>query len=219
MKFEKLAQSVKENRDKYGHTNGEIVHYARALEPGYDPNNVTLNDCEKLYDFLNIWGKCRLERKPSALLPRIQKISAWLKPMRQLRIENVNLDLIIEVNQEKVTLGHTIHYVFDELSDISHFGPVPASKTLHAIAPSFFVMWDNSIAGKYNCRLRGFDYAFKFLPQMKLEIDECILDVMTRQTMKRDEAIDYILAYGYSIWKRRRSIAKLVDEFNWMNRS
>lgn len=220
MKFVELAESVKGNHDNYGHTPGEIIHYARVLNPGYDLDNLTLNDCEKIYDFLNTWGRCRLKRNPSALFERLQKVTAWLNPMRHLRIENinVNLDLIIGVVQENMTLGHATHYVFDELADIPSFGPVPASKTLHAIAPSFFVMWDNSIARDYDCRLRGFDYAFKFLPRIKQEIDECIQDVMTRQKVERDRAVDYIVGYGQSIWQTRRTIAKLVDEFNWMNR-
>jgi hypothetical protein len=218
MKFKHLAKSITKTHKGYSDTLGERMHYPRVLEPGYDINKITLDDCERIFDFLNIWGKCRIKRNSSALLGRLKKTTAWIEPLRRIRIENCELDFIISVHRENLTLGHTIHYVFDELADIPDFGPVPASKTLHAIAPSFFIMWDNAIAKNYGCKLRGFDYAYKFLPKMKLEINECIQDVMSLKMIKREEAINYIMQYGNSIWRQRRPISKLVDEYNWINK-
>jgi hypothetical protein len=218
MRFDDLIQSTKKMRDKYGNTLGEKIHYPRVLVPGYDIHNITLDNCDRIFDFLNVWGRCRITRNSYALFERLKKTTAWIEPLWRVRIEDCDMDSIISVHRENLTLGHAVHYIFDELADIPDFGPVPASKTLHAIAPSFFIMWDNAIAKHYGCKLRGFDYAFKFLPKMKLEIDECIQDVMRLNTINKDKAIDYIVQSGNTIWRQRRPIAKLVDEFNWLNR-
>jgi hypothetical protein len=216
VKFQQLIDAVQECQCTYG--GGPGVHqYQTATSPGHiNWAKISNQDSSKILDFLNTWGRCRLRR---ALIPNLTscliKIVPFLKSVQPLNLEDAQLDSLVEVGRERLTISRVIHWSFDELMNVQGFGPVPASKTLHIVAPDLFVMWDNAICQHYRMRPCAYDYTFKFLPKMKAELDEAVHDV-TQAGCSRREAIERIRQQGQRIWGFRESIAKLVDEYNWM---
>ncbi|HEY4843479.1 MAG TPA: hypothetical protein VIH78_16040 [Terriglobales bacterium] len=75
----------------------------------------------------------------------------------------------------------------------SEAAPVAAAKTLHALCPHFFPLWDDAIADRYHCDHDAFGYA-KFCRLMK----EFAAVIKPYLSMPDD-----------------RSVLKRVDEFNW----
>lgn len=216
MKFDELMQAVRQNHDAFGTSSGES-EYANVIEPNHIRwDALLLDDSGAILDFLNGWGRCRLNRGlATSLLQGLMKVATFAKPIRNLRIEETVLAGVVETGSERLSMQRVAHCAFDELANIAGFGPVPASKTLHVLAPGFFVMWDNAISKTFGCRLCGYDYAFKFLPQMQIEIGECVADLMKSRALNRDQSLQHIRDEGARIWGESRTIAKLVDEYNW----
>jgi len=87
-----------------------------------------------------------------------------------------------------------------------------ASKILHTIIPNFFVMWDKRIRDEtVQGGVRGAVYAFYFLPKMQGELKEAIETCMEDRRLTREDAIKYICEKCDG-----KTLAKLVDEFNYM---
>lgn len=216
MRFQQLMSAVQQCHRRFSGQPGEN-EYRKVMTPGYiNWGNVSYQDGDKVFDFLNIWGRCRLDRRlVQALVDGLTKIVPFLKPVQFLNLEDAQLDSLVQVGGECLTIFRIIHWSFDELMNVQGFGPVPASKTLHIIAPGIFVMWDNAICKYYGMRLRAYDYAFRFLPKMQAEAEEAIQDVM-QGGCDRQAAIALVHQQGQQIWGFYKSIAKLIDEYNWI---
>lgn len=216
MKFTDLMSAVQQNHDEFGTFLGES-QYANVIEPNHIRwDNLSLDDCGIILDFLNGWGKCRLNRDlAESLLHNLKRMASFAEPIRNLRIEDTSLEEVVQTGRERLIIQRVAHCAFDELANIKGFGPVPASKTLHVLAPGFFVMWDNAVSETFGCHLCGYDYAFRFLPQMQAEIAECVADLMGSRGLNKNQSLQHIRDEGASIWRESRTIAKLVDEYNW----
>ena len=193
MKFDELMQAVQQNHDAFGTSSGKS-EYANIIEPNHIRwDDLSLDDSGTMLDFLNGWGRCRLNRGlAGSLLHGLLTVAAFAKPLRNLRIEDSVLAGLVETGPERLSIQRVAHCAFDELANIAGFGPVPASKTLHVLAPGFFVMWDNAISKTFGCRLCGYDYAFKFLPQMQTEIAECVADLMKSRELDKSQSLQHI---------------------------
>jgi len=216
MKIDELKRAVQENQCAFGMSPG-VLEYTRIMEPNYIRwDNLSLDDANKVLDFLNKWGRCRLSHElAGSLLPSLQTMAMFVKPILNKRIEDTTLKEVVRIGRECLMVQRVAHCAFDELASIAGFGPVPASKTLHVLVPGFFIMWDNAISRRYGCRLQGYDYAFKFLPRMQAEIEECVADLKVRLGLNRSQSLKYIRDEGERIWGESRTVAKLVDEYNW----
>ena len=73
------------------------------------------------------------------------------------------------------------------------------------------------IALKFGCYdLDGYSYATVFLPAMKRELDELILDAISEGLCgDKSEAFEYIRTPG----KYKRGIPKVLDEYNYFRYS
>jgi hypothetical protein len=216
MKFDELKRAVQENHDAFGTSPGAL-EYASVMDPNHIRwDNLSLDDANKVLDFLNKWGRCRLSHElAGSLLRSLQTVAMFVKPILNKRIEDTILKEVVRTGRERLTVQRIAHCAFDELASIAGFGPVPASKTLHVLVPGFFVMWDNAISRRYGCRLRGYDYAFKFLPRMQAEIEECVADLKVSLGLNESQSLEYIRDEGARILGESRTVAKLVDEYNW----
>ncbi|HML03429.1 MAG TPA: hypothetical protein VK487_08665 [Candidatus Bathyarchaeia archaeon] len=156
--------------------------------------------------------------KPQNLLDIYKEIRPFLIELGNLKLEEVNFDQVIRLgDSESMTLRPVFHFVFDTLSNIRGFGPVPASKTLHLVAPSLFVMWDRPICKElYDLRLNGYCYAYKFIPKMKEELEEAIESCMQERACSRTDAVKWLYEEIERIHHTRRTLAKAIDECNWI---
>jgi hypothetical protein len=81
-------------------------------------------------------------------------------------------------------------------------------------------MWDNSICfevyEKLNMKLNGYSYAYIFMPRMKQKLEEAIDSCMKAKGLSRIDAIQWLLSEIEKTHKTSRSLAKALDEYNWL---
>ncbi|MGD0995429.1 MAG: hypothetical protein ABR909_07900 [Candidatus Bathyarchaeia archaeon] len=218
--YKKLLNGVKTfEKENPSNTPSEQI-YMNSITPNYiDWTNLQNDSAKKVFKFLNVWG-CRMKCKPQDLIARYQEVAPLFSKLSNLKLEDVNLDQLIKCNSETLTLQRSMHSVFDSLSNIKGYGPVPASKTLHIACPSLLVMWDNSICfevyEKLNMKLNGYSYAYIFMPRMKQKLEEAIDSCMKAKGLSRIDAIQWLLSEIEKTHKTSRSLAKALDEYNWL---
>ncbi|MYC07180.1 MAG: hypothetical protein F4X57_08420 [Chloroflexi bacterium] len=91
------------------------------------------------------------------------------------------------------------------------FSSTAASKILHAINPSLFIMWDDAIRGGYGLGsdTKGKGYAYRFLPRMQRLAEFAIRQVVENEGHSREDAISSLVSCG-------NSLAKVLDEYNYV---
>lgn len=172
---------------------------------------------EVIRGFLNPW-KCRLPNtveRANAIKTTYKEALFYLRALSDETLQDIGFDEIKQVDDQKINHSQIIHHLFSRFSGMcDEFRPVPASKLLHMIRPALFVMWDQDIGReKYGMKLSAYNYAYKFMPLMKKEANEAIDIYMKERVCDRDTAIREIMATCYG-----KTLAKLVDEYNWINK-
>jgi len=167
--------------------------------------DLPIDEIRKLFNFIRSWD--RFFQGDAELFKEIYaEVFSTLQKLKDERIEDTNFaeELKIEVRD-----------VFDKVANctlIDRYESTDASKILHTILPNFFVMWDDCIKeGVMQGRDNGAAYAFYFLPRMQLELREAIETCMKEREMNRVDAVRYV---GEKC--DRKTLAKLVDEYNYM---
>jgi hypothetical protein len=164
----------------------------------------------KIYTFMNRW----FSRVPFSKAPDLctKFVETWdvLSRLSNLSLEDVSMQAPISVGDEYLVLAHAIQQCFDALEVT--IGSTPASKALHVTAPGLFVMWDKAIAVALAKGRSGYHYATVFMPAMKERLEEVLTSYMDDRHCDRKEAIIAIRAQR----KRKYSLAKMLDEFNWV---
>ena len=126
----------------------------------------------------------------------LEKVEGFLKTFQNLTLEDADL------GDEK--LVKSVDVVFNEVTKVC--GRTGASKALHLLAPSFFVMWDEKIRGFYNVT----SY-IDFSRRMKDELNEA-LDLYCRDfQVDRDRAKEDIKAKCDG-----KPLTKIIDEYNFL---
>ena len=217
MDYRDLLNEVKKYESRFTSNFPTERLYDNCISPNYfNWKSLEESDTKKIFEFLNKWGRCRMKSRPLDLLIEYRKIATFSNELRNLRLEEVDLDQIITVGNESLTLKRVIHLVFDAISNIQGFGAVPASKTLHLVSPSLIVMWDNAIClDLYHLKLNGYSYAYKFMPKMKEELEGAINTCMEKEGLARAQAIKWLLDEIENICGTQRSLVKAIDEYNW----
>lgn len=217
MRYRDLIYYVRKYHERFGEK-GETEIYPKSVSPNYiNWDNMQSSDLDRVFYFLNVWGNCRLKCTKDEFLRGYSRAYLLLKPFKNLILEYFNdFEQLIDIETEHIKAKRIINLAYDELMDIRGFGPVPTSKMFHLLAPSFFVMWDNAISKMYKLRLNGYNYANMFLPKMQKEIEEAIKDFMEINGLERGAAINSIYDELREICGSSRSLAKSIDEFNWM---
>lgn len=176
----------------------------------------------KVIKFLNQWN-CRL---PSTHFNEIAEgikqaaigMKSFLDSIEKETLQDFNFALLRKVEGETMDGYECLQSIFDEFCSIGYkFRWVAASKTLHMVLPELFVMWDNPICEKLGLALSAESYAGTFLPLMKKEANEAINTYMQEHSnCIRQVAVDSIVEECKLITGYKKSLAKLVDEYNWL---
>lgn len=109
----------------------------------------------------------------------------------------------------------TISMIFDRIARCcrgQRYESTDASKLLHGIIPSLFIMWDikikeNLVGGRRDARC----YAYEFLPNMQISARHILESYIS------DKGGDYEGASKQiSLMSHNYTLAKLIDEFNYL---
>jgi hypothetical protein len=218
MRYESLINGVRKFHEKFGKTKGERKVYPKSIAPSYiNWDNIQDTDVKRIFSFLNRWGQCRLKCSHENFIEGYKKVAYLLKPFRRMKLEYfTDFDQLLDIQNERIDVKKVIHCAFDGLMNIRGFGPVSTSKTLHLVAPGFFVMWDKEICQSYCLRLNGYYYANHFMPKMREELEEAINDLMKNRRLDREGAIQHIYRETQRIHGMNKTLAKSIDEFCWV---
>jgi len=169
----------------------EDSNYMRALETG-NPHDVR--------SFLKSWNP-RVDFNFDQLTNLIMKKTECINKIRYLFLHNVDLwNISIDVK--------SLFCSFDEV--VKHTG---ASKALHVLSSSLFILWDDRIRKGYGCFHNAEGY-FNFLIRMQWELREVLKTYRCDFSCNSDdEAIDQICQKLYEGGKM--PITKLLDEYNY----
>jgi hypothetical protein len=175
----------------------------------------------KAIRFLNEWA-CRLDSTDfSEIAEGMRQAFSEVSPLIAL-IENETIE-DINFRTKKIIRGkeydhfEIIRSIFAEFCGIGYrFRWVATSKTLHQILPKLFVMWDNPISQKLGMDLTTSSYVHDFLPRMQKEANEAIETCMEDQGCGRNVAVRTILEQCRALCGYEKTLAKLVDEYNWI---
>jgi hypothetical protein len=180
-----------------------MLELARSRLP--DPDEVM-----KIYTFMNRW----FSRVPFSKAPDFCKQFAakWniLSKLSNLSLEDASMETPIRIGDETLVLTRAMQDCFDAID--ATIGSTPASKALHVAAPGLFVMWDKAIAVAISKGRSGYHYANIFMPAMREHLEEVITSYMNEKRCDRSEAIRGI----QSLRGRKYTLAKMIDEFNWV---
>ena len=119
-----------------------------------------------ILDFLNKW-QCRLSYSfVPVLTTSLIETEPLLKPLRTLKIEDLNLHNNFPYNNNEIELLNSIKDVFDKISNTSieiknsnrTIGSTATSKLLHMAVPDLFVMWESDIRKYYGYFANGSGY-------------------------------------------------------------
>lgn len=149
--------------------------------------------------FLELWGvrQSAIKLNPQELCRKIIEFKPILNELETSLIYT-------NLNEVKTK----IEYAFESFSSIKYVGPTSASKILHLLKPSFFVMWDRAIAKYYECDMTMEGY-FNFLTEMKDAINTLLKQYSEKYlNEKPEEALSR--KYG------GKPLTKLIDEYNWL---
>jgi hypothetical protein len=157
--------------------------------------------------FLNKW-KCRLPYEcASELAKAMQRVEPLLKPLRNFKIESVDLLASISVEGKMLRILELIEEVFDAIQQVKAgrrtVGFTATSKILHMTIPEFFVMCDEKIRKAYGCEGNAAGYG-NFMIRMNL----LARDLLAQANGNKD------MILSCSKWKGR-TLARLLDIYNY----
>lgn len=166
--------------------------------------------CYSITILLADWNRSYYKGKDvgDAVTDTVEKLCPLLTELRPTitRFRSLKLDGLQE--RELESLKPVIVGLFNKLARV--VGSTGASKALHMLAPSFFVMWDNSIRERYGLKGDAESY-FEFLKRMRLEAREAV------ESYSRDRGInDYSRAREELEKELEKPLLKVVDERNWL---
>jgi len=171
--------------------------------------------------FLNEWN-CRLDSAyfnqiSHGIKEAFNQASPFLNAIENETLEDIDFRNVKKVGDKEFDHFEIIHSIFAEFCNIGYrFRWVATSKTLHQILPKLFVMWDNPICNKLGLELSARSYVHDFLPLMKQEVNEAVTTYMQDHICKRNVAIYSIIKRCCEISGYEKTLAKLVDEYNWI---
>lgn len=206
--------------------NDDVISKATRLFTKYTGSDVVYVDCvgslskveslskigneevTKIIDFLVEW-KCR--GLVSSRSENINKMSVQVKNIKEiLRSLNNEFEKLQGYNLRDIPLENediesTIMKIYEKVDSVSWVGPTAASKIMHVINPHLFMMWDVAIRSKK----KGYGYEsgtsnqyIKFMKKMQSM-------AIRLKTNWEEKKIEIPI-------KKRRTLPKLMDEFNYM---
>lgn len=167
-------------------------------------------EIERLFLFLNQWST----HYPSGLeaVRGFKQVYQGIFPLVQA-IKDETLETLNFRRQiyEDLACSEAIRCIFEKIATCGYrYESTGASKILHTINPSLFVMWDDSIRGGYAVGGSAYEYGYKFLPRVQKELTEAIESYMKDKICDRNTAVSTICRLAHAQY-----LTKLVDEYNY----
>ncbi len=190
-----------------------LPHLTRVQEGWLSPSLSLMGD---ILDFLNKW-QMRLKKNASLLecmLEAVKETTPYLTAFQNVKLEECDSGAVIKVNSECPRIDQATLYVFERFCAVGHkFADVAAAKTLHLLAPSFFVIWDNtthfSLTG--NEGTAAWSYVRSYLPRVQRDLRTLISATSEQFAINEGDAVEKLI----TIAPNRKTLAKLMDEYYW----
>ena len=130
-------------------------------------------------------------------LSSLQDVVPILKPLDGMTILTINDSADFD----------RVEKAYNRLTSVNGIGDTIASKILHTINPTLFVMRDETIF--YDCNWNS--YAAEFLPEMQQLTEKAVRQMEKQKNLSREKAIKYLMEHC-----KHNSLAKIIDEYNFV---
>jgi hypothetical protein len=219
MKYKDLIDNVNKYEKKFGLT--VEPKYLKAIgelgEVRDDLNKLDVSQHLRgaVRRFLADWGKMWrvVNRKGLDWKGLGEALRKSEKEFGKLRNES-----FISINFSEEAVSNPIETIYEKMKTFPYLGGATAiSKILHLLNPEIFVIWDTSIRKKYEKKNPLIGHTpegyLEFLKTTQKEILEALNDCH-EETGKGLAEIEQEIRSKY-----QKTMAKLVDEYNYVNRS
>jgi len=166
--------------------------------------------CYAIIVFLADWNWMYYKGKSSSevvlsimegLCPLLKEVKDIILKFRMLKLDEIQYSELEDL--KPIIVG-----LFNRMAKIVGF--TGASKVLHLLAPSFFMMWDDKIREHYGVGADGDGY-YEFLRKMRDEVREAI------KSYSRERGIaDYSKAREELEKNFSKPLLKVMDEYNYL---
>ena len=168
--------------------------------------------------FLKEWNR-RVKINPGKLRRAILDTSLILEKLRGFNIVSVDLSSSINIGGQVKTLRDIILELFRTFSRVSEgrANYTGASKILHVLAPTFFVMWDDTIRCAYGCRLKNGDADekyFKFLVRVQKVARQAVDSYCDEHGCEVNRAVRKIREQFYE--NGFHTFSRIIDIYNFV---
>jgi hypothetical protein len=157
----------------------------------------------------------RINREELAKALRyLNKHRALLAPKRLL---DLNFNESMTFDRGQTSAYNVIVEMYEAITDVYGVGPTSASKILHGINPQLFMMWDDNIRpgfGYFNGDSK--DY-LNFMADCQKILKKIVKSYQLKFKCDIPVAIKEICEKAYPELEVKKSLAKLLDEYNFMN--
>jgi hypothetical protein len=216
MKYKDLIDNISKLEDEYELT--ECIYFGAIEKLKEVQEDVSKIDDVKHMQriiklFLINWGMMNrvVGRKDLEWKKLSETLRSLRNEFRELRDKKFST-----INFNENAISNAIRTIYGKLDPFPYLGsPTTLSKILHLLNPEIFVMWDNEIVKKYkrrNFRVNTTPEGYlEFLKDTQKEIKEALNDCQKESGKQLDE-IEKELRTKCN----NRTLARLVDEYNWM---
>jgi hypothetical protein len=216
MKYKDLIDNASKLEEEYELT--ECIYFGAIEKLGEVQEDISKIDDVKhirriIRLFLINWGMMNrvVGRKDLEWKKLGETLRSLEKEFRELRDRK-----FLTTNFNENTISNAIRTIYGKLDPFPYLGsPTTLSKILHLLNPEIFVMWDNEIVKKY--KKRNFRVSttaegyLEFLKDAQKEIKEALNDHQKESGKQLDEIEKELRARCDN-----RTLARIVDEYNWM---
>ena len=212
VKYEELVKGIRAYEEPIAIA--ECIYF-KALEKlkdiEYDLNKLNEEEVKEIIAaFLILWGRMgrTVDRKDMNWKELINQLRNLCSKDFFKKLKNKSLLSIDESD------GDAIKRAYNSIR-VKYIGPTAKSKILHLLNPKVFVMWDEAIRKKYKVKGTATGY-LKFLRRMKKELEEALGEKRKWDEEKIVKEICKNLSTE-ELRKEctRKTLAKLIDEYNW----
>lgn len=192
-----------------------------------DPNAIQATEIRQKFikEFLNRW-RSRVQNNPQsarAIQTTIQDLLPYLHALKNLVIETVNFEQMVDVRNVKMTVSQVIEYCYTAIRKMGfRFGPTATSKLLHVLQPGLFVMWDNAILDDYkkkNKRIsdsnQGYRVYLHIMQQVATSVHQEFQKSKLDSVVGPEQGPARYLSEQMN-YHPPKTLAKYLDEYNWV---
>lgn len=200
----------------------EFLSSLRANPMGLEVSQIR----EKLIkEFLNRWRSHVANNPQSArvIQKTIQNLLPYLHALKDLVIETVNFEQMVNVDNNPITVGQVIEYCYTRIRKVGFVvGATATSKLLHVLQPDLFVMWDSNILAHYrkqNAQVSDSGHGYLVFLQMTQKVATQVHQEFQNSKLSPPAAAEQNPAHYLSKqmnYHPPKTLAKYLDEYNWV---